>query len=203
MSKNTLKPVTSQLCLMDALLKKEGVYPLSANTVSYVPTDNLATYLPLVVQERDTEILVTLQDDVPEDKLAVFSEELANQASYYFSKDALLQILDEEADLLFEITALLEKWSYNEFVSEEKLLLILSTLKDANVGIARALLVLSAASTEEINKLFVIADELPTHIHDYFTRIICSRHNSEDDNYDTVFENACERYKQEALYNRE
>lgn len=180
MGNTLLKPVTSNYCLMDTLLKKEGVYPLSTNTVAYSPMDNLTTYLPLVVQEQDTEILVTLQEDFSNDKLAVFSENLANKATYNFSKDALLRILDEEADLLFEITALLEKWEHNELVSEEKLLFILTTLKDANIGIAKALLVLSASSDDEISRLFVIAEELPTNIPHYFLRVLSSNNVSED-----------------------
>lgn len=198
MEKTTLVPVTSKLCLMDALINREGVYPLSTNTVAFNPVDNLTTFIPLVVQERETEILVSIQDNTSENKLSVFTEDLANKADYHFSKDTLLNILEEDADLLFEITAILERCESNEFVTEDKLMLILTTLKDANIGIARALLILSAASREELTKLFIIADELPTNISDYFLRVLSSRYTSNDAEYDIVCEDAIRRYDRSA-----
>lgn len=197
MKRTTLLPVTSKLCLMDALINKEGVYPLSTNTVAFNPVDNLTTYIPLVVQEQEKEILVSVQDNTSENKLAVFTEDLANKADYHFSKDTLLNILDEEADLLFEITALLERWESNEFVTEDKLMLILTTLKDANIGIARALLILSAACREEITNLFILAEELPANISDYFLRVLCSQYNSNDAHYDSICEEALKHYNRE------
>lgn len=138
-------------------------------------------FCPLVINRKEGEILVTQQDNIPEDKLvALFGEDaVAPEGQYVFPEKELDELLEDEPEFLSDIVSILEK---NRGIKPESFLGLLTELKAEGFGLTHVLATLDGLASDEVARLMIVYENGLLK-RSYFAELVCKAISTDDDEF--------------------
>lgn len=171
-------PISSSKFL--SLIPSDDFSVLAHEGLMLYSTDKSTHFNPLVLWKKGENILVTLQEDIQEDKLvALFGDEdVTPDATYSFPEDELMALVEDEPELLPDIVALLEE---NPETASADILELLTSLKNEGFSVIHILQTLASISSPELARLIFLVKEMRTFLRQYFIQLFCGEQNSSNE----------------------
>lgn len=175
--------VTRQQSNFISNLPTTEVHVKNENVVLYTPVTSTSYFIPLIIERKDGMLLITSQDNLDDDQLfSLFGDEpyVNDDATYKFVEQALMDVLDDQAEEICEVVALLQK---NTFVDEDALIEVFKALIEEGYGINDILKTLHTITGKEFKRLIRICEEERYNLKHHFNRLLGDAPEYDDDDY--------------------
>ena len=157
-----------------SLLPAEDVTMLQNGEMILYSPKEATTYLPLVISKKDDMIVVTPEDDIPEDALVqLFSEDAFDlDGVYEFSEETLTKVLGTEPEQLCSIIGFIDTYKSFDFFDTTEFIKMLQELTSHEYGICTVMLALDTLDKKEFMQLCVTHKETPDALWRKFNRFL-------------------------------
>ena len=175
--------VTHQQSNFISNLPTTEVHVKNESVVLFTPVTSTSYFIPLVIERKDGMLLVTSQDNLNDDQLfSLFSDEpfVNEDATYKFVEQALMDVLDDQAEEICEVVALLQK---HKSVDEDTLIEVFKALIEEGYGINDILKTLHALTGKEFKKLMYVCEEERYNLKRHFNQLLGDAPDDDDDEY--------------------